>query len=75
MEFIPVMQSWIFSIITPVSSVTDVYADVLILLANMQMSMLKTIVRLKYFVETVMQFPPRILWWIESSKEQHLFEI
>jgi len=40
------------------------------------LSMLKTVVLLNIFVETVILFffPLRILWWIESKK-QHLFEI
>ncbi len=33
--------------------------------------MLKTVVLLNIFVETVIHFR----WWIESSKEQHSFEI
>jgi len=36
--------------------------------------MLNTVVLLNVFVETN-HFPPRILWWIESSEEPHLFEI
>ncbi len=35
--------------------------------------MLKKIMLLNIFVEAVMQFF-RIIWWTESSKEQHLFE-
>ncbi len=37
--------------------------------------MLKIGVQLNIFTETVMHYFVRILWWIERSKEQHLFEI
>ncbi len=79
-EFIPVMQSWIFSIITPVFSVTwsfrksFEYADLLLKKHFWLLSVLKTVVLLHILVGAVIFFC-RILWWIESSKEQHLFEI
>ncbi len=36
---------------------------------------LKTVVLLNIFVETMIFFPLRILWWIESLKRLNLFEI
>ncbi len=33
------------------------------------------VVLIDIFVETVIHYSFRILWWIESSEEQHLFEI
>ncbi len=36
--------------------------------------MLKTVL-LHIFVESVMHYFFRILWWLEGSKEQHLFEL
>ncbi len=40
-------------------------------LRNISYSMFKTVLLLKISLETIF----RILWWIECSKEQHLFEI
>ncbi len=37
--------------------------------------MLKTVVLLYIFVETMLYIFLRIIWWIEASEEQHLFEI
>ncbi len=36
--------------------------------------MLKTDVLLHVFVETVINLIFQLFWWIESSKEEHLFE-
>ncbi len=76
------MQSWIFNIITLVFSVTwffrnhlkcwvaAQYTCIIIIIIIIIIIMLKTIELLQFFVETMIFF-----WYIESSKDQHLFEI
>ncbi len=77
-ELFSIMQSWILSIINPDFSVTWSFRNYSDMLNAAQqtfiistVSVLKTVELLNIFVEIFF----RILWWIESSKEQHLFEI
>ncbi len=74
-------QSCIFSIITPVFSVTWSSEIILICWFAAQETFLiiinveKNSCAAQYFCETVIHLFVRIHRWIESSKEQHLFEI
>ncbi len=71
MSFISVMRSCIFSIITPVFSVTWSSEIIIILIIiNVENLLCYQIFLRKQY--NILFF--RILWWIESSKEQHLFE-
>ncbi len=51
---------------------TNIYSSEIILI--FLLIMLKKVAVLNIVVETVMHLF-RILWWLESSKEQYLFEI
>ncbi len=72
------MQNWIFTIITPVFSVTWFFRNHIELQLKKHfwlLSMLKTVVLFNVLVEIVVFFYFRILSWILSWKEQHLFKI
>ncbi len=67
-------KSWIFSIITLVFSVTWSFRNHANLpLKKHLLSMLKIVLRLHIFVETVIRNYQ--VWWIESWKEQHLLKL
>jgi len=72
-EFIHVMQIWIFSIITPVFSVTWSFRNYSIccskhlLLLLLLLSMLKTVVLLNIYVETVINIYSGFLMNIKNS--------
>ncbi len=71
---------WMFSIITPVFSVTWSFrnhSNMLIccsIYISYNYQCWKQLCCFIFFVETVIHFL-RVFWYIESSKEQHLFEI
>ncbi len=83
------MQSWLFSSITPVFSVTWSFRNhflmcwfVAQLLRVLMFIMVLIIINFKhcfsclhFFVETMIHIFLRIIWGIENSKEQSLFEI
>ncbi len=69
------MQSWIFSIITTVFSVTW-SSEIIILWSAAQETFIIIVINVEYsFVIKYFILFFRILWWTEYLKEQLLFEI